>query len=158
MLTQKEVKKYLDYNPDTGIFKWKLQKSNNIKKGDKAGTLYNTGYTMIGINKKNYLAHRLAWLYVYGKFPKNGTDHINRNKSDNRIENLRDVNQLENMKNKSKYKNNKSGIIGVNWHKRDKKWMVQIQINNKKIHFGCFELKVDAIKVRKQAEIKYNFN
>jgi len=100
MLTQAELHQYLNYDPQTGIFTWKVKLSDKINIGQKTGCKNNRGYLLIKINKKLYRAHRLAWLYVYGYFPKFTIDHINRIKTDNRIENLRDVTIQENLKNK----------------------------------------------------------
>jgi len=96
MITQDKLKEILDYNQHTGLFTWKkIKKYSNRSVGDIAGSL-SLGYVVIGIDKKIYKAHRLAWLYVYGEFPKEQLDHINGNKEDNRICNLREANQSQN--------------------------------------------------------------
>ena len=78
MITQAELKEQLDYNPETGVFTWKVANSNRNKVGGVAGCLHKfTGYNVIRINKKGCKSHRLAWLYVYGEFPKGFIDHIN---------------------------------------------------------------------------------
>ena len=87
MITQSKLKELVNYDQDTGIFTWKKRTSNRIKIGDIIGNLHNCGYIEMGVNGKRYLAHRLAWLYVYGYMPKL-IDHINTNKQDNRICNL----------------------------------------------------------------------
>ena len=92
MITQEELKELLDYNPETGLFTWNVY--NNIKNKTTAGT-FNDGYIQIKIKQKIYQAHRLAWLYVYGEWPKGQIDHINGIRDDNRIENLRDVTNRE---------------------------------------------------------------
>ena len=86
-LTQKKVKQYLNYDPLTGEFTWIVHR-RCLKAGSVAGCLYR-GYTSIRISGKQYYAHRLAWLYVYGYFPEHQIDHIDRNPSNNRINNLR---------------------------------------------------------------------
>ena len=124
MITQKELKELLHYDPGTGVFVWKnIITANQKKNGDVAGGYDDKGYIKIRINYKHYLAHRLAWLYVYGEWPSKHLDHINRNPSDNRISNLREATHLENNKNASKRKDNTSGYKGVNWHARNKKWI-----------------------------------
>ena len=95
MITQKELKELLQYNENTGIFTWKINKAKQIQIGSVAGYLHHTGYIFIKINNKNYLAHRLAWLFIYGKIPKM-IDHINRQRNDNRINNLRETNYKDN--------------------------------------------------------------
>jgi len=158
ILTQPYLKKILDYAPDTGVFVWKIAKSKNIRVGAVAGCINSLGYRVIKIDRRTYLAHRLAWLYVYGEFPDNQIDHINQAKDDNRILNLRDVTVSENGKNAKMSKNNTSGINGVCWYKRRKKWRVRINVNGKLKHLGYYEdLKLAAL-VRKEAEIKYGYH
>jgi len=155
MITQKQVKEYLDYNPDTGIFKWKVDRGNTVKHNDIAGTLKDTNYICISINNKKYFAHRLAWLYTYGEFPKEQIDHINRIRNDNRICNLRDVNQQINCRNISMQINNTSGHKGVSWYKRVDKWVSYIVIDRKYLSLGYFDSIDDAILSRENAEEKY---
>ena len=146
----------LDYNKDSGIFKWKIDISNK-KKGDIAGTNSN-GYVVISVNKKKHYAHRLAWYFIYGTFPKGHIDHINHNKKDNRIDNLRDVSRSCNQKNRSLNNNNISGKIGVCWHKKNAKWQSQIMINGKNKALGYFDILDDAIEARINAEKEYKFH
>ena len=112
MLTQKQLKKILYYNQDTGFFVYKkdiynLNKYLIAKQGDIAGGINNRGYIQISVKNKLYSAHRLAWLYVYGNFPKQEIDHINHIRNDNRIKNLRDVSHKVNMNNACKNGENK---------------------------------------------------
>jgi hypothetical protein len=86
-MTQDELKEILNYDSLTGNFTWLVSKSKKIKIGDRAGCIAkSTGYRVIGINGKPYLEHRLMWLYYHGYFPSVGIDHINGDRSDNRIE------------------------------------------------------------------------
>ena len=153
-----EIKTLLNYDPLTGVFTWKVPRTNNIKIGDIAGCLTKNGYRVISINDKPYKAHRLAWLYVYGKLPKNQIDHINHNKDDNRIVNLREVDSVENGRNRSIANNNKSGVTGVHWDNIAKQWKVQIKVKGEQIHLGYFHDFTEAVKARKEAEHKYNFH
>ena len=95
MITQEYLKSILHYNENTGIFTWIYKISDKITIGQKAGCLHHTGYNMIQINKKMYLSHRLAYLYYYGNLPKM-IDHIDRNRNNNKINNLRPTNYKEN--------------------------------------------------------------
>lgn len=96
-MTQEELHQLLEYNPETGEFFWKSCVSKRIKVGQKAGSICKIhGYELIGIKNKQYRAHRLAWLYVYGKWPNPEIDHINRVKTDNRIANLREADRSMN--------------------------------------------------------------
>lgn len=159
MITQSFLKSILNYNPDTGIFTWKIKPAQCVKIGDVAGYIdKSTGYISIGINKKLYRAHRLAWLYIHGEFPIEEIDHINHDRSDNRIDNLRAVSHKDNGKNVSKRKDNTSGHLGIYWDKRRNKWHTQIKVKNKVIYLGLFTDIIEAIAVRKKAEIKYNFH
>lgn len=143
MLTQEQVQSELNYNPETGIFTRKT-KSLKYNIGDVVGCNCN-GYTYICCNKKNRYAHRLAWLYVYGYIPKY-IDHVNGNKKDNRIANLRETTISQNMHNSKKPKNNTSGIKGVYFHKKSQKWMGRVYINYKCIYLGIFQNIDDAKK------------
>ena len=156
-LTQDRLKELLDYDPETGIFINKTNRGKKIKKGSKTGHLDKDGYWQICIDYKNYRAHRLVFLYMEGYLPENGIDHIDRNKLNNRRNNLREVSQTCNRRNCNIYKANKSGVTGVCWYKRDKKWEVSIRNFGKKIFCGYFENIIDAAKARWEAEVKYNF-
>jgi len=158
MISQGELKNYLDYNKDTGIFKWKIHKSGKNRIGLEAGSKNSFGYMQIKINYKLYKSHRLAWLFVYGKFPDDKIDHINGIKDDNRIVNLRSVTQSQNCKNMNHMSTNTSGTLGVTFHKLSRKWCSYITCNGKNIHIGLFMNKKDAVYVRKEAEKKYGFH
>jgi len=157
MLTQERLKELLYYNPQFGIFVWKNKGSWN-KKGVRAERPAGCGYLRIGIDGVRYPAHRLAWLYVRGEFPKDVIDHINRKPSDNRIVNLRSVSQQENTKNGSLSKNNTSGHNGVYWHRPRNKWCAYIKVDYKKKHLGLYADIDDAIMARKEAEKEYGFH
>lgn len=132
MITQKELKQNVYYDSETGIFNWiKTHKYSNKKIGDVCGSL-DSGYIRMCINKKRYGAHQLAWLYVYGEFNLDAIDHINGITTDNRICNLRKATVSENAYNRKMNVKNTSGIKGVTWHKKAKKWQVIITYN--KIH------------------------
>ena len=155
MLTQKELQSKLNYDPGTGIFTKKTN-SWKFKIGDVAGFTNKQGYITIGIKNKQYLAHRLAWLYVYGCFPKYFIDHINRNPSDNRICNLREATCSQNHYNKTKQLNNTSGIKGVTWDKQCNKWKAQIKVLDKNKNLGVFKNIKDAEKVVMEARRKFH--
>lgn len=139
MLTQSELKSQLSYNKDTGIFTWKINKSRLAKIGNIAGSLHNNGYYSICINNKQYLAHRLAWLYISGEMPKNNIDHIDNNKINNKINNLREATKSQNEFNTKLRNNNSSGFKGVCLDKRKNLWYSSSCINNKRTFLGCFK-------------------
>lgn len=143
MITQLELKKQLNYDLKTGIFTWKISKQR-IKITNIAGYKTNEGYLNIKLNKKQYQSHRLAWLYVYGTWPKNCIDHINGIKNDNRIENLREVTIRKNNQNKNNHRTGK--LVGANYNKIRNKWQAHIKINNKKTYLGSYSTEIEAHK------------
>lgn len=137
-LTQDYLKSILHYNPETGVFTWLKRLSMNTKVMGVAGTINTDGYARVVISGRAHPAHRLAWLYIYNHFPKTQIDHINLNKSDNSINNLRLASASNNQRNKGLMKSNKSGYKNVSWCTRAKKWKVGLKVNRKSIHFGYF--------------------
>lgn len=156
-LTQEELKKYLHYSPETGIFTWEINNGNKAQKGTKAGYLTRMGYIHMTVNRKRYFAHRLAFLYMEGYLPENQVDHINRIRNDNRWCNLREVSCSCNHRNSTTKKTNTSGIKGVHWDTVNKKWRANIYPNKKHINLGRFITKLDAAKARWEAEKKYGY-
>ena len=155
MLTQEYLKSVLNYDQETGIFTWKEKISDKIVIGKIAGS-NNKGYIQIRLNKKLYFSHRLAWLYVYGEFPKYMIDHINNNPADNRICNLREATNQQNQFNRKLSKANTSGIKGVCWSKQYNKWIARIRANGKRIYLGCFDNLEFAELVVKEARNKFH--
>lgn len=155
MLNAEELKSILDYDCETGIFTWKIKPRAALHIGDIAGSVSKDGYIKIIYKKKLYIAHRLAWLYVYGEYPKKEIDHINRIKNDNRLCNLRDVEPHINCQNKNKRIDNTSGYTGVYWSKENKKWKVQYTFNKVKKHLGTFDNLEIAVKVYQAEKLKY---
>jgi hypothetical protein len=129
MLTQEQAQSKLNYDPETGIF--------TNKTGSVLGCNCNK-YIYVGCNGKQHYAHRLAWLYMYGYWPK-VVDHINNNTKDNRISNLREATLSQNQHNSIMPKNNTSGVKGVYFHKASQKWMARVSINYKCIYLGLFD-------------------
>jgi len=158
MITQNQLKNQLNYNPITGFFTWAITKQK-VKLGAIAGCLSkSTGYIHLRIYGIEYLAHRLAFLYMTGNFPKNQVDHVNRIKNDNKWLNLRDVTRVGNGRNRPLNKNNTSGVIGVSWNNRRNKWLSYIYLNSKRKDLGFFKSKIVATIKRKQAQKKYGFS
>ena len=170
MLTQKLLKELLHYDPNTGIFTWRVRDRRHFKSdrdrkiwvannaGKKAGNKGAQGYLRVCIFKKSYKSHRLAFLYMTGSFPPEQTDHINGIRSDNRWVNLRPVDSAENQKNTKRRVDNISGVTGVSWAKRDDKWQAWINSGGTRKHFGYFTDKFEAICARKSAERRYGFH
>jgi len=133
------VKELFEYRD--GNLYWKNHKYKKLN-GKKAGCLLNDGYIQIRVAKKPYLAHRLIYLYHHGVLPDYPLelDHINRNRVDNRIENLRIVTKSENLQNRLSISN----INGITWHKKSQKWQVQPTINGKQKYLGIYKNLDDA--------------
>lgn len=135
-ITQNELKELLHYDPETGVFTWKVDRGSRYKAGSRAGSVGSYGYREIRLSNKLYKEHRLVWLYVYGVWPEFELDHINGVTGDNRLCNLREATSLENKQNASIRSDNTSGHTGVCWHKRARKWMAYIAVNNKIKYLG----------------------
>jgi len=159
MLTQKLLNELLDYNPETGILKWKsrgIPQWDAVYSGENAGTI-EFGYIRVSINKKVYRAHRVIWIMVTGDIP-SSIDHINHNRSDNRIINLRHVSVKENSKNLSVSKRNKTGVTGVSFNKVHNKWQVNISICKVNTYLGRTLDFFEACCMRKSAEIRHGYH
>lgn len=155
ILTQAELKEQLHYNQDTGIFTWVACRPS-ISAGKIAGSVAKIGYIYLSINKNKYLAHRLAWFYVHGVWPKHQIDHINGIRTDNRICNLREATNFQNAQNKRKLRpDNRTGYTGVNLMKNGK-YRARIMVNQKEISLGRFTFIDDAIQAYKVARSKYH--
>ena len=154
-LTAEYLRSILHYDPATGIFTRKVRTSRNVKVGDIVGSQNGDGYLQISVRSRRHKAHRLAWLYVYGAWPTDQIDHINRIRTDNRISNLREVTNKQNMQNASKRSDNTSGHPGVSWYKQKSKWQAKIKHNQKLIHLGSFTTIEEALSARKAAEKTY---
>lgn len=160
-LPHKYLIETLDYNPETGEFTWKNPSSYQMHPGDKAGTLNASGYILICINGIRYKAHRLAWFYHYGEWPSDEApqiDHINGNKADNRISNLRCATRVKNSRNHKGRSTNTSGCTGVSFKKSNGKWQAVIGDGHGKYKLlGYFLNYEDAVNARKQAEKEYGY-
>jgi hypothetical protein len=162
MITQEILKNAVEYNPETGIFIKKpieaLTKSNKMWNGQYAGkvtgSIRKDGYFRICINGKRYLAHRLAWLYVYGAMPVKELDHKDGDRSNNKISNLRESTSSQNGHNVTKRKTNTSGYKGVVWYPVTRKWGASIWYENKKYSLGYFYKIEDAAKAYNDASVK----
>ena len=157
-LSQKRLRELLHYNPDTGVFTWKVHRAGNAMIGDIAGYLdEDSGYIRITLDYYLHHAHRLVFVYVVGETPEQ-IDHINHIRNDNRWINLRPANNPLNRLTQTLRIDNSSGFTGVVWFKRYSKWRARITINGKEKHLGYFIEKGDAITARKKANIKYGFH
>lgn len=154
-LTVEHLRSRVSYDPQTGHFTWSAI-CRGIRPGQKAGMLNRYGYTVIMIDKVNYHAHRLAWLYVNGVWPKNLIDHINGQKSDNRITNLREATKSENGQNQRKAKaGSKSGILGAHPHGKSG-WRASIVVGGVTMNLGTYRTPEEAHQAYIDAKRKHH--
>lgn len=171
----KLLRKLLEYEPETGLLFWKARGENSQWDGRFAGkeaftTTLKSGYRFGRIYYAGFYAHRVAWAIYYDAWPVFQIDHLNGIRSDNRIENLRSATQSENSKNSAIPSHNTSGVVGVSWDKKAKKWASHIGVytpdyitrsghkrNSRKLHLGYFDTLEDAKRVRKRAEQEHGF-
>lgn len=138
MLTHSELTELLTYEPSTGDFVANANARGGWRKGQLVGTRTRSGYIRIGIRGRDYLAHRLAWFYVNGEWPKSGLDHKDGDPANNLLSNLRECDQSENGANMRRKVTNKTGLKGVWFDKELGRWRAGITINGKSRHIGVF--------------------
>lgn len=153
-LTLEILQEHLNYDEYTGIFTCRKRYNTSVNVGDIVGTTtrnkHNVDYVTINFMGTTYQAHRLAWFYCHGYMSEKVIDHIDHNRSNNAISNLREVEHHTNMKNKSKYTTNTSGYPGVDRHGCN--WKARIGVNGKKVLLGVFSTFEEAVASRKTAE------
>lgn len=152
-MTRDELTALLDYEPESGRFIWKVR-SGKASPGKIAGTAHSCGYWQINVGGKVQLAHRLAWFMSYGEWPASDIDHINGDKRDNRIANLRLASRSENMANTPPPKNNTSGYKGVWLFRRTGRWMAGYRKDGKSVHLGYFDTAEEAVEAHRTAYAK----
>lgn len=162
LLTQSRLKALIEYCPESGQFLWRESRGPR-KKGQQAGGDFSVGcntYRQIRVDGGFYYGHRLAWLYVTGVFPQAGeeVDHQDGDSTNNAWSNLRLVTSSGNKQNTSLRSDNRSGVVGVRWHKAAHKWSAEICLNRRSNHLGLFENFEDAVKARKKAEAANGFH
>jgi len=150
MITQ--LKEVLEYNTDTGIFTWIGSPAKNVAIGDMAGTPDKDGYIMIRINRRRYMAHRLAILYTDGYMPELTVDHIDRIPWHNWRLNLREASYQCQNRNCGMNTRNTSGIKGISWHKMGGRWIAKICVDRRYKSLGLYDTLLDASYARFAAE------
>ena len=150
-LSKEELLATFDYK--NGELYWKSTRKG-IKAGDKAGYV-NNGYVQVKFNGKDYRAHRIIFLMHHGYLPQY-IDHIDTDRSNNSIENLRAATKAQNGHNFGVSAHNKSGYRNVHWSNKDSRWRVHLRCNGKRISCGSFVELEDAVEAAKQARQKYH--
>ncbi len=155
LITHAELREYLNYDQRSGIFTRKIG-NNRAPAGTVSSTTSNgNGYARMGVRGRRYYVHRLAWLYMTGEWPADEIDHINRDRSDNRFDNLRAASKTQNMGNTPLSLRNTSGVRGVYWAARQKKWAAYITKNDKTCFLGTFGSVEAATRARRAAAVDY---
>lgn len=151
--SQEEINYRMDYEPETGILKWANPRKGRASSGQIAGNQRENGYWIVCFNKKKYYAHRLIWKYFHGTDPM-FIDHIDGDRSNNRISNLRSASWSENQRNKERNSRNTSGFKGVVLHKPTGRWTAKIRKDGKitslKYHDTAEEASEAYIKASKE--------
>jgi hypothetical protein len=157
-LTRERLKELLNYDPETGMFTWAASPNRNDLIGKPAGGVTERGYIKIRIDGIKHRAHRLAWLYVHGKWPEDRIDHINGDSTDNRICNLREAKQFENGQNRKASKSSAAGLLGVSKQAYGK-WVAVICLHRKRHHLGSFDTPEEAHEAYAKAKAEmHTFN
>jgi hypothetical protein len=135
-LDAERLRELLSYNTETGVFTWRVSTNNRIRVGQVAGVLHD-GYVRVAVAKHRHLAHVLAWLHHYGRWPADQIDHINGDPSDNRIANLRECSHAQNAQNRKRRIDNASGFKGV--HGCRQGWRATLRRGGRLMHLGYFK-------------------
>lgn len=162
----KKLQEALDYMPDTGALVWKIRPLHHFKNltsqkkwntryaGKVAGTFDHEGYVLVGVGGVLMKAHRVVWAISHGSWPSGCIDHINHDRADNRLENLRVVSRSENNRNMAA----RSAHPGVRWRARTSKWLASIRANGKQVHIGSFATLEEAIAAWERAKDRLGFH
>jgi hypothetical protein len=137
-LTQARLKEWLHYDPETGLFSWLRVSSNRVKVGRIAGSPSSTGHVSICLFGERFLAHRLAWLYMTGEWPKAQVDHKDRCRSNNRWGNLREATNTQNAQNSAVKASSRTGLKGVAFTRTAGLFTARIRNGGKRISLGCY--------------------
>jgi len=143
-LTFERAHELLDYDPTTGVFRWKIKRRGPRRPGEVAGTVGSHGYIAIVIDGEGWLGHRLAWFMTHGSLLDDQIDHENLIRVDNRLKNLRVATPLQNRGNVRVRSDSRTGVKGVSWHKQTQKWNAHIRINGRKRSLGLFHSILEA--------------
>lgn len=159
-LTQELIAKVLKYDGLSGTFIWISNlHSKSVVPNSRAGYLVSrTGYRGISLFGKSYLEHHLAWFITYGVWPTGQIDHINQQRDDNRIANLREVSVAENSRNRSRRKHTKTGEHGIWYNERTRKYVAEITYNGKKVYQKSFDDPDEAVTERKKKSLELGFH
>jgi hypothetical protein len=157
MITQERLKELFSYDPATGHFV-NLVDCGARRAGRIAGSKHNAGYIKLFVDGESHLAHRMAYLYMTGELPVEHMDHINHIRDDNRWENLQMVGRRKNNLNKRAQSRSRSGIPGVAWKERDRRWYANAYEGGRYVYLGAFTDLLNAACARKSAELRFGYH
>lgn len=157
-LEQERLRLLLDYDPLTGIFRWRSDSyeegAKSHRGGDVAGVADDKGYLRISLGRSRFMAHRLAWFYMRGEWPADQVDHRNLNKADNSWGNLRAATNGQNKANSPRYRNNSSGFKGV-YLRENGRFRAAMSIDGKLLNLGTFDTAEEAHRAYARAAVKH---
>lgn len=157
MITQDRLKELVNYDPNTGMFTWRVKTAARIKIGSSLGSRHHSGYLTAFLDKKRYTLHTLAVIYTDGECPVGTVDHINGIRDDNRRSNLRIATHSENTRNAKIRSDNRSGIKGVSYrNKSGGQWVCRIYTDEGRKYLGCYKTREEAERVMQEARAKYH--
>lgn len=154
-LTHDRLLEALSYDPETGVFRWRIRAAKNTHIGAVAGRVRPDKYCAIRLDNRSYYSHRLAWFYSYKTWPVRLLDHKNCDPGDNRLENLREADHSRNKANRAAPSNNTSGCKGVDWVPKLKRWRVRVQADGVPYHVGVYKTFEAAVDAHRVATLRY---
>lgn len=143
MIAVERLRELLEYDPATGDLIWRVSRGNGVRGAVAGRVRASDGYRDLGIERKYYMAHRIVWALCKGEMPDGILDHIDGDRLNNRIENLRLSDNSLNQAN-AKPRRNSSGLKGVTWQKSNKKWQASIKVRGKSIYLGSYDTPEEA--------------
>ncbi len=155
--TPEELREMFHYDRETGVLTWSVSLSNRAPVGTMAGT-YSRRYRSVTINRVQYRVHQVIWALETGVWPNQEIDHIDGDRSNNKIGNLRLVTRAENMKNTERSSKNTSGVTGVSWRRDTRKWHAYIKVGGTRTSIGCYNSLEEAAAARKYEERALGFH
>jgi hypothetical protein len=150
-LTLDRLRELLHYNPQTGLFTWRIRKGGTANKGTPAGTINNCGYLAINLDSLRYVAHRLAWFYMTGAWPIADIDHKDGDRRNNRFANLREATRSQNLRNSRK---RTTGLKGASFNKMAQRWIATIRVDGTQRYLGLFNTEQQAHQAYCNAAMK----
>ena len=154
MTTPERLRELLSYDADSGVFTWRVTRTGKARAGTVAGRVTDFGYRQIQIDGRYYSAHRLAFLYMLGRWPHQQVDHRDGRRDNNAWHNLREADQFENMQNRATPRNNSSGYIGVAFVRSKGKYCAMIAAGRRRKNLGWFDTAVQACAAYREAKAR----